>query len=332
MAVNVACSFLAGAAAVVFFLLCACKRLHLATPRVTRSDKCWGVQLHQVSPLGNSDDQQDGGVDIIAIHGLDTRSPNTWTFKEGGKCDVNWLADKHMLPTEVSNVRIFTCDWPAELFQTSHHSPDKIGELARLLLAGILGRHARTSSQATKDRPILFIASCLGGVILMEALVIAEKEYCSVREATRGVIFLATPFLGTSFMDVAKWAEPGLKAWASIQGRRVSGILGWVSQNWDLEELVRKFTARCLTGGPTALSFDNIFTFYEKQTTDLTRKVPLLGLLSYFLRQEKRVRATRLTSPKLSGYLLTMISWLIQIQRVYNLFLTLSRSIAIISR
>jgi hypothetical protein len=118
MALNVAFSFLAGAAAVIFFLLCARRRFHPATPRVTRSDQRWGVQLHQVSPLGNSDDQQDGGVDIIAIHGLDTRSPNTWTFKEEGKRDVNWLANKHMLPTEASNVRIFTCDWPAELFQT----------------------------------------------------------------------------------------------------------------------------------------------------------------------------------------------------------------------
>jgi hypothetical protein len=63
----------------------------------------------------------------------------------------------------------------------------------------------------------------------MKALVIAGEEYRSVREATCGIIFLATPFLGTSFIDVAKWAEPGLRAWVSIEGRQVSGILRWVS-------------------------------------------------------------------------------------------------------
>jgi len=323
-------SFVAGVAALFFFLLCARRRFHPATTQSTRSSQRWGVQLHQVSPLGNSDDQKDSGIDIIAIHGLDTKSPNTWTFKEEGKADVNWLADKHMLPAEVSNVRIFTCDWPADLFQSSDHVSDKIEELARLLLAGIRERRAPTRSQATRDRPILFIASCLGGVVLMKALMIAEGEYRSVREATRGIIFLATPFLGTSFMDVAKWAEPGLRAWASIQGRRVSGILGWVSQNWDLEELVRTFTAFCADDGPTAPSSVIVFTFYEKQTTDLTRKIPLLGSLSYFFPQEKLVRATRLTSPK-SGHLLTMISWLIHIRLIYSVLSTLSHSTVIIS-
>jgi hypothetical protein len=231
MALAGAFSFLAGAAAIVFFLFYTYRSFHPAIPRATHSKQPRGVRLHQVNLFGKSADKNDSGVDIIAVHGLDTKSPNTWTFKEEGKADVNWLADKHMLPAEVSNVRIFTCDWPAELFQNSHHAPDKIEELARLLLAGIRGRHACTSSEATRDRPILFIASCLGGVILMKALVIAEGEYRSVREATRGVIFLATPFLGTSFMDVAKWAEPGLKAWASIQDRQVNGILGWASQN-----------------------------------------------------------------------------------------------------
>jgi hypothetical protein len=323
-------SLLAGAAAIAFFLLYAYRSSHPAISQVAPSKQPRGARLHQVNPLGHSADKDDSGVDIVAIHGLDTTSPNTWTFKEEGKADVNWLADKHMLPAEVSNVRIFTCDWPAELFQASYQTPDKIEELARLLLAGIRGRHACTSSEATRDRPILFIASCLGGVILMKALVIAEGEHRSVREATRGVIFLATPFLGTSFIDVAKWAEPGLRAWASIQDRQVSGILGWVSQNWDLEELVRKFTTLCTGDGSTALSPVIVFTFYEKQTTDLTKKIPLSGWLSYFFPQEKLVRATQLPSPKF-GHLLITISWLIHIRRIYNVLRTLFRSIAIIS-
>jgi hypothetical protein len=330
MALATIFSALAGVAAFVLFLFYAYRSSHLAPPPVTPPNQPSDVELHPINPPEDSDDNKDADVDIIAIHGLDTKSPDTWTFKEEGKADVNWLADEHMLPKEVSNARIFTCDWPAELFQTSHHTPGKIEELARLLLAGIRGRHACTSSEATRDRPILFIASCLGGVILMKALVIAEGEDRSVREATRGVIFLATPFLGTSFMDVAKWAEPGLRAWASIQGRQVSGILGWASQNWDLEELVRKFTTLCVGDGSTAVSSVIVFTFYEKQTTDLTRKIPFLGLLSYFFPQGKLVRATRLPSPKF-GHLLMMISWLTHIRRIYSVLSTLSRSIAIIS-
>lgn len=40
----------------------------------------------------------------------------------------------------------------------------------------------------------------------MHALVLADREgnsYHDIRQATRGVIFLATPFRGSSFNDVA---------------------------------------------------------------------------------------------------------------------------------
>ncbi|KAK6709696.1 hypothetical protein SNK04_010644 [Fusarium graminearum] len=118
-----------------------------------------------------------------------------------------------MLPAEVPGTRIFTCDWPAELFETNDSVALKIEELALFLLQGILG------SNSKRDRHILFIASCLGGVILVQALVAAKHEYATVREATSGVIFLATPFRGTSFQDVALWAQPGLCG--------VEGCTGW---------------------------------------------------------------------------------------------------------
>jgi hypothetical protein len=47
---------------------------------------------------------------------------------------------------------------------------------------------------------------------LIKALDMASGEYDSVKKATRGVVFLATPFRGTSFQAVARWAEPALKA------------------------------------------------------------------------------------------------------------------------
>jgi hypothetical protein len=44
------------------------------------------------------------------ISSLNTKSLDTLTFKEEGKSDINYLVNKHILPIEVSNVRIFTCD------------------------------------------------------------------------------------------------------------------------------------------------------------------------------------------------------------------------------
>ncbi|KAI1363900.1 ARM repeat-containing protein [Xylaria arbuscula] len=204
-------------------------------------------------------------IDIIAIHGLDTDSQKTWTWKEEGRPSVNWLTDPDMLPQRAPRARIFTCDWPADLFEPSDTVQKTINELARLLLASIRNRPPAT----TNNRPIVFIASCLGGVILMKALVIAREEYIAVAQATRGIIFLATPFRGTSFQDIAKWAEPGLRAWAFGQNRNLSGLLQHVKPNFDLGELVRRFASFCRENELN----DNVFTFYETGFTSLPRKV-----------------------------------------------------------
>jgi hypothetical protein len=74
--------------------------------------------LDQVHPV-----DVDAGVniDIIAIHGLNTRFPDTWAWRDpdNPKKQVNWLGDPKMLPSIVGRARIFTCDWPADMFQKS---------------------------------------------------------------------------------------------------------------------------------------------------------------------------------------------------------------------
>ncbi|KAM6481749.1 armadillo-type protein [Trichoderma sp. SZMC 28011] len=239
-----------------------------------------GVVLTQV----NVNDTRDGrpDVDIIAVHGLDTRSPDTWTWrsKDRNKPDVNWLVDRDMLPHRMKRVRIFTCNWPADLFQDSNSIPWTVGEFARRLLAGIHTiRLPLAKDGRDRDRPIVFIASCLGGIILMEALIMAnnpQSDYISIRKATRGIIFLATPFRGTAFKDIASWADPLLKTWASLGNRSVTQLLESVKgSNFFLEELVRSFTRLCQdTSDPC-----KVHTFYETRGTVLPGKF----LPSYFL-------------------------------------------------
>ncbi|KAH0528940.1 hypothetical protein TsFJ059_003751 [Trichoderma semiorbis] len=239
-----------------------------------------GVVLNQV----NVNDTRDGrpDVDIIAVHGLDTRSPDTWTWRsrDRNKPDVNWLVDRDMLPHKMKRVRIFTCNWPADLFQESDSIPWTVGEFARRLLAGIHSiRLPLAADGRDRDRPIVFIASCLGGIILMEALIMAnnpQSDYISIRKATRGIIFLATPFRGTAFKDIASWADPLLKTWASLGNRAVTQLLESVKgSNFYLEELVRSFTRLCQdTCDPC-----KVHTFYETRGTVLPGKF----LPSYFL-------------------------------------------------
>lgn len=276
-----------------------------------------GVNLCQVYPPPENETETD--IDIIAIHGLDAKSPDTWVWQPDG---VNWLADPLMLPKRFPSARIFTCAWPADLFEQQDLVQKTTDEFARLLLAGIKGRPPATNQHPRKDdRPIVFIASCLGGIILIKALVMASSEYLSVKRATRGIIFLATPFRGTSFQDVAKWAEPGLRAWASIRDKNVSKVLEHAQPTSELEELVRSFAALCRENHLV----DRVFTFYETGKSSLPRKIApwLPGALS----QEQQVRlVAQLPSPLLALCLdfdewkLTLSSWSVGSPRLWTLF------------
>ncbi|KAL7971773.1 hypothetical protein HDV63DRAFT_304096 [Trichoderma sp. SZMC 28014] len=167
-----------------------------------------GVSLTQIHPSSDADAETD--IDIIAIHGLDTKSPDTWISKSKNCVEgVNWLECPRMLPERIGPARIFTCDWPAELFEQPNLILKTAEEFARLLLAGIKRRPlpTKTSYAKGKDRPIVFVASCLGGIILIKALVMAthSSEYAFVRQSTRGIVFLATPS-GCSGLGRA-WSE-----------------------------------------------------------------------------------------------------------------------------
>ncbi|KAL6814117.1 armadillo-type protein [Trichoderma camerunense] len=238
-----------------------------------------GVSLTQVHPSPADDAETD--IDIIAIHGLDTKSLDTWVWKSKLPYgDVNWLASPQMLPRRVGRARIFTCDWPSDLFEQPDLIQKTTEEFARLLLAGISRRPLpKISHPKRKDPPIVFVASCLGGIILMKALLIADhtpSEYTAIRRSARGIVFLATPFRGTSFQDVADWAEPGLRAWALIQGQKVSNLLDSVKgSTFHLEELVRSFTQLCQDKDYPC----QVTTFYETGMTNLHRKFPLSWLI-----------------------------------------------------
>ncbi|EFX03859.1 pfs domain containing protein [Grosmannia clavigera kw1407] len=209
----------------------------------------------------------EADTDIIAIHGLDTKSPDTWTWRQGD-VSVNWLSDVNMLPSRVGKARILTCDWSADLLQPKDMSQKSVKEYTRLILDGIQRERAEH-----EDRPIIFIASCLGGIILIQALVMAGSGYSSVCQATRGIVFLSTPFRGTSFKDIAPWAEPALSIWASATGRAVTELTKNTTQSSNLEELLRQFTKLVKDREKESELEPNLkiqlITFYEQQMTKL---------------------------------------------------------------
>ncbi|KAI1662977.1 hypothetical protein F4813DRAFT_384552 [Daldinia decipiens] len=105
-----------------------------------------------------------------------------------------------MLPAAVPDARIYTYDWNAKVFDNAPVQT-LLGH-ADNLLSLVAAEHG------TSGRPILFIASCFGGLVLAEAICRAAQEgneYRQMLRSTIGIVFLATPFSGTNAADSTSW-------------------------------------------------------------------------------------------------------------------------------
>lgn len=243
--------------------------------------------LRQIYP-DKSDAKSE--FDIIAIHGLDTTSVHTWTWRDRNSknLDVDWLRDPSMLPTEFPIARIFTYDWPAEMFKSNSTIELTTKSLARRLLHDVLNRDSPNPS--SEERPILFIASCLGGLILIEALATAatsdENNYKRVWNATGGIIFLATPFRGTSFERIVSGVNPFLRARATLTATVVTELLNNVRESTSyLQDLVSNFTAIYHKRGRHC----QLQIFYETKKSNPLRKA-LPSWLADIINRPKLVR------------------------------------------
>ena len=71
--------------------------------------------LEQLHPKPGDDDRTT--VDIVAVHGLDTSSPDTWTYDaKDDSPPVNWLVDSDTPHKSLPKARILIYNWVSNLF------------------------------------------------------------------------------------------------------------------------------------------------------------------------------------------------------------------------
>ncbi|KEZ46772.1 hypothetical protein SAPIO_CDS0062 [Scedosporium apiospermum] len=137
-------------------------------------------------------------IDIIAVHGLNGDSMNTWTHFPGrGKPSTMWLRD--LLPEKLPSSRVMTFQYDASVVgNTSAHGVR--GNASKLLQ---LLRDKREDND-DEGRPIVFVGHSLGGIIIKQALKLASssRRFSDIAKSTRGIVFFGTPHRGA---DGAKW-------------------------------------------------------------------------------------------------------------------------------
>ncbi|CCA76355.1 hypothetical protein PIIN_11895 [Serendipita indica DSM 11827] len=144
-------------------------------------------------------------VDIVAIHGLDGHREKTWTAESG----VLWLRD--LLPADIPNARILVYGYDADTRSRECVSTQTIYQHADKFVKSLLRQRSdnpRVSSVLPRvemylklpQRPIIFIAHSLGGIVLKQALIVCHNQsrgstspLRNILVSTHAVLFFGTP-------------------------------------------------------------------------------------------------------------------------------------------
>lgn len=198
------------------------------------------------------------------MHGLNGNPHNTWTSV---KSKVFWPAQllPPLLEEEKARVLVYGYDADVTSF-TDGVSHDKIHNHAEHLTAELAAN--RRIRKAT-ERPIVFVAHSLGGLVVKRALIYSSEirgnyteHLRSIFVSTYGMLFLGTPHKGS---DVAKWgsrlgwiAEALPKKAIDYSPQLVESLK---KDNETLQNIDRQFIQ--------LMSRFHIYFFHEGKPTDL---------------------------------------------------------------
>ena len=129
-------------------------------------------------------------IDILFLHGVAAKWQRTWSRKDSS---ATWLND--LLPKELPKARILC--WGCNLLASDDSGYESLRQYGIKLLDEL------ESLRADQGRPIIFAAHSLGGLVLKQVLVEAQRRRSAISKAVRGVAFFSTP----RFTDWEDWAK-----------------------------------------------------------------------------------------------------------------------------
>ncbi|KAK7949432.1 hypothetical protein PG988_016071 [Apiospora saccharicola] len=162
-------------------------------PRTIQGD--YGLMLVHEHPSAK--------VDVIFIHGLDGHWKKSFT-----KDDVFWPKD--YLPQDTNNLRILSYGYDARVKADVPVSQQTVFEHGEDLVTKLVQMRNRDN---TSERPIIFIAHSLGGIVLKNALLCSHNASTThlahtraIKISTFGILFVGTPQQGVEGTTIASLA------------------------------------------------------------------------------------------------------------------------------
>lgn len=202
------------------------------------------------------------------MHGLQGNGVTTWTHPE---YDVFWPRD--LLAKDIKHARILTWFYDSTVLKFwADTTANDIDANATSLCSDLASLRANSESE---DRPIIFVAHSLGGLVCANALVLgsghAEADVKKIASHTRGMIFLGTPHEGS---DLAKWAALGLSFLRLEHGGKATRDLDVLQkESGKLRSLSTAFGMLLRSRGESKETEDKIeiVCFYEEFKTRVAK-------------------------------------------------------------
>ncbi|KAI4960208.1 hypothetical protein J4E86_001830 [Alternaria arbusti] len=183
-------------------------------------------------------DPDKAAVDIILIHGLGGDRTGTWTERAADDKQNPCFWPRDLLPVDLPDARIITWGYAAatikplnvvSIANPTQHAEKLCSELASLRV-GVL------------DRPILFVAHSMGGIVAKKALLNSQDSnvdnIASLVDDTRDIIFMGTPHCGSELANVASFLTKIVRIFHSVNSSMVEELQ---SQNAQLQDTDRRF-------------------------------------------------------------------------------------------
>ncbi|KAK4459258.1 hypothetical protein QBC42DRAFT_232163 [Cladorrhinum samala] len=167
-------------------------------------------------PASQQRDEIAPTVDLVLVHGLEGDPIETWTHPES---KVLWATD--LLPRDLPATRVLSFGYNADMY--CNNSIAGIRGNAEFLMSSLKARRSDDP-----HRPILFVAHCLGGLIVKQLLSFASQDparHGAICSATKGILFFGTP---NNAVDRRQW-ETLAERYYSRYDRRKSNLAGLVT-------------------------------------------------------------------------------------------------------
>ena len=134
-------------------------------------------------------------VDVVFVHGLRGDSRQTWSNETSGGFWPEWLY------SDLEKISVYSLGYPASAFGQPVKKEMDLFERAGNVLE-------QFASFGIGDRPIVFVAHSLGGIlvkiVLRKSCESDDQEWRRVAESTKLVFFLGTPHLGSELANLGK--------------------------------------------------------------------------------------------------------------------------------